>query len=166
MSASIALHHIVLVGFAAICLAAATSDAIRYLIPNRYSIAIILMYPAAVLTAPVMPDWPGAVIASLIVLTAGFTFFAFNLIGGGDVKFLAATALWAGSEHIIPFLISTALVGGGLASFIWLRHRFQPMTADTPAQDGTATAAPLVAPYGVAIAAGALLVGWRNFLGT
>ncbi len=74
MSASIALHHVVLVGFAAICLAAATTDAIRFVIPNRYSVALVLLYPAVVLTAPVMPDWTGAVIASLIVLAAGFTF--------------------------------------------------------------------------------------------
>jgi len=166
MSASIALHLVVLAGFAAICLAAATSDAIRYLIPNRYSIAIILLYPAAVLTAPVMPDWTGAVLASVIVLTAGFALFAFNFIGGGDVKFLAATALWAGSEHIMPFLITTALVGGGLAAFIWLRHRINPVVAQPGAPDAATAAAPLVAPYGVAIAAGAIFVGWQNFLGT
>ncbi len=164
MSASIALHHVVLVGFAAICLAAATTDAIRFVIPNRYSVAIILLYPAVVLTAPVMPDWTAAVIASLIVLAAGFTFFALNMIGGGDAKFLAATTLWAGSEHIIPFLIATALVGGGLAAFIWLRHRLRPVIAQAfETGDAPTTTAPLVAPYGVAIAAGALFVGWKNY---
>ena len=44
-------------------LAAATTDAIRFVIPNRYSVAIVLLYPAVVLTAPVMPDWTSAMIA-------------------------------------------------------------------------------------------------------
>ena len=38
-----------------------------------------------------------------------------GLLGGGDVKLIGTLGLWAGGELLAPFLVLTALLGGGLA---------------------------------------------------
>src|SRR6185295_3013176 len=84
---------------------------------------------------------------------------AMRWIGGGDAKLMAAASMWLGLIGLGPFVFYTALAGGALALMLlairsaWVR----PLAAGGPpwidrlATPGGAT------PYGVAIAAGALL---------
>jgi Flp pilus assembly protein protease CpaA len=110
--------------------------------------------------------------------------FARRLIGGGDVKLIAAMTLWAGPDHLALFALVTSLAGGGLAlGSLWYRHwhgvigahmaalgwnlapagraRHDP-TASPGELDASASTPidrqPLTLPYGVAIAAGGLAV--------
>lgn len=138
---------------------AAASDARRYLIPNRISVALLLLYPAYGLTLP-----PAAAVASagvgLLVFAAGAALFAMRAMGGGDVKLMAAVALWAGPAHVIEFITMTTMAGGLLAASLL-----------TPARALFPAAAALIegpearprVPYGIAIAVGGLFVASQLF---
>ncbi len=91
-------------------------------------------------------------------LVIGMGMFAMGWIGGGDAKLFAAAALWLGWPAATTFLMATTLAGGGLAVLL-LMLRTQLVRAHTPTLGGwvdrlTTPGAP--APYGVAIACGAL----------
>jgi Flp pilus assembly protein protease CpaA len=68
---------------------------------------------------------------------------------------MAATALWAGPAYVFQFLTAMAMAGGVLSLAVLLRPRFAAL-----AGRGVATHARRV-PYGIAIAAGGLLVAAR-----
>ena len=156
------LYLIIILGFAGLLLAAALSDVRSLTIPNRICVAIALLYPAYVLTAPQDVNWTGAAMVAGGFLAAGFIFFALRAMGGGDAKLLAAAALWAGPELILPFVFLTAVAGGGMAVVLWLRHLYSRAAAPsllfaTPT-DSDFLKRPM--PYGVAIAAGGLYVAF------
>jgi prepilin peptidase CpaA len=103
------------------------------------------------------------------VIVFGGVLFSRGWIGGGDVKLLAAAALWAGAGAFPPLLLLTGLIGGLLALFFLTPlgaritaardPRPERVSADNPRMRGT----PL--PYGVAIAAAGLLVTLSPYLG-
>ena len=49
--------------------------------------------------------------------------FALNMLGGGDVKLLAAVALWLGKDQVTALLILVGIVGG-LFALCWLAMRW------------------------------------------
>lgn len=159
MTANLALSFVSNAAFALLAAGAAVSDLRSLTIPNTISLAICLLYPAWVLSAAQPVDWPGALLVALFVLVAGFLLFARGWAGAGDVKLLAACALWAGPDLLAQYLFYTALAGGGLSLALWLRHRWQRAGgiglsfADAEEDFGHK---PM--PYGMAIAAGALFV--------
>ncbi len=79
------------------------------------------------------------------VLVLGAILHHCRLLGGGDVKLVAASVLWLGAEGAWSFIASVAICGGVLAALflIWIRVR-------SPALRPTL-------PYGVAIALGGIL---------
>lgn len=129
--------------------AAAVSDLVGRRIPN----AICLVLAAFGLARFVMtaPGWEIALLELAIavgLLGVGAMLFNRGLVGGGDVKLLAAGALWLGLGGVAPFLMITALVGGGLA-LLWIARR-----ALVPSLCKQS----LELPYGVAISTGGILV--------
>ncbi|MBA3324379.1 MAG: prepilin peptidase [Rhodobacteraceae bacterium] len=82
----------------------------------------------------------------LAVFAFGALLFHFGLFGGGDVKLLAAGALWIGAGSAWPFLAGTALAGGVLALGFVLWLAFARRGGARPSL-----------PYGVAIAAGGVI---------
>ncbi|MNV94047.1 hypothetical protein D3C71_1888020 [compost metagenome] len=98
------------------------------------------------------------VACALVVLAAGFTFFALRWVGGGDAKLAAATTLWLGFGLTLPYLIYAALLGGALtlailalrrmpltpflARYVWLERLHDSKTG---------------VPYGIALAVAGLL---------
>ena len=60
------------------------------------------------------------------MIVVGLVMFAGNWIGGGDAKLLAAAALWLGFDHLLSFLIWTAILGGGFSLLILAYRRFLP----------------------------------------
>jgi prepilin peptidase CpaA len=112
--------------------------------------------------------WRGAAIdlaLTVAVLLAGTVAFSFKLIGGGDVKLLAAAAGTLGYPAALSFVLLTLLCGGviGLA-YATVRGRLQATYANMqavtlPLLAGVAPARPpngLAMPYAVSIFAGAL----------
>ncbi len=80
------------------------------------------------------------------VFAFGALLFNFGLFGGGDVKLLAAGALWLGAGSALTFFASTALAGGALALGFVLWIGLAGGRRPRPSL-----------PYGVAIAAGGVL---------
>src|ERR1700753_3379266 len=90
------LHPILVCCFFALTIAAALTDIREYRIPNKISLALLALYPLHVLASPAPVDWLMAVRVASLVFAGGLTLFFCRMVGGGDVKFLAAASLWAG----------------------------------------------------------------------
>lgn len=138
---------------------AALHDLTTMKIPNWISaVLIVTFFPAAFalgLPLGVVGASVGLAIATLVV---GMGMFAANWIGGGDAKLLAASMLWMGVSGGVPFVLYTALVGGGFCLLLMTARSHLPFFAQT----GPGWVMRLMQPkgdipYGVAIAIGALL---------
>ena len=96
------------------------------------------------------------------VFVVSFALFLAGRFGGGDVKLLTASALWAGPSLIISMLVVMAVTGGALAVLVWavqLLRRYRPASYGDVSLTTAAYAVPNRLPYGVAIAAGAGVIG-------
>lgn len=148
---------LVLVYAAALTLAAAAfSDATRFVIPNVTVLglaALFLPYALTMLTPAMIFAHAGVALAAFAL---GALLFAARLMGGGDVKLIAAVGLWAGPALALQSLLVMALAGGALAltllAFGAVRTRLA--IAGFAAPEGAWKSQPL--PYGVAIA----IAGW------
>ena len=139
----------------ALLVVAATTDGVERRIPNSVSLGLALVGLARI----ALDVWTGAgwlaatadLGGAAAVFVLGAAGFGFGLLGGGDVKLLAAAALWLGASSLLPFLTVTALAGGVLAvAFLaWALVRRQ--------------AGRVALPYGIAIAAGAIFVSGGAF---
>lgn len=138
---------------AAALIIAAASDLRSYEIPDSINAGIGILYFAYAMSAPGRIDFAGACVIALIVFLVGVGLFSAGAFGGGDVKLLAATTLWAGPNLVLPFLVITALAGGLLSLTVLLRAQL--------AGRSSASAAKPNVPYGVAIAVGGLYVATR-----
>ena len=162
---------------------AALTDLRERRIPNRLTGGVAALYPVYLMLSPSPVAWPGALVLALLVGLLGLFLFARGLVGGGDVKLIAAVTLWAGLDHFAVFALVTALTGGmlGLVS-LWYR-RWSGLieahlagfglaaaggragapapAAGEPADDSPAAPTgpvPLTLPYGIAIAVGGVAV--------
>jgi prepilin peptidase CpaA len=152
------LDLIPLAGFTALMAAAAFEDLRRLVIPNAVIAGLCVLWPFHLAAAPGVA--PAAVFAAtgcgLAIFLAGALLFSRGLIGGGDVKLLAAATLWAGPGMTPALLAVTAVFGGVLSlaalSVVALRAVL------TPAATAAIPVSRVPVPYGVAIAAAALIV--------
>lgn len=94
--------------------------------------------------------WP--FLAALLVFAFGAVLFALRLMGGGDVKLMAAVALIAGPALSAPFVVYVTIAGGVVALATLLHGHLKSVSAD---------GAPKV-PYGVAIMAGGMWVCFQK----
>lgn len=146
--------------YPALVIWAGIGDATSYRIPNRITGTLALTYmPIAILFGLTINQIGLAILVALAVLVAGIIFFALGWIGGGDAKLLAACALWLGPPVLIPFLLTTALLGGGLAlGLLALRNPLLvPFVQRLPPWIERLLTPGADVPYGVAIAAAALI---------
>jgi prepilin peptidase CpaA len=154
------LQFALLLVFPALLIVAALKDVTSYTIPNWISLALIAAFaPAALVSGASLATVGLCLAAGLVALLAGMGMFAAGWIGGGDAKLFAASLLWLGWPAAGSFMLVTALAGGALTlGLLSLRSGwFEPVLAGSPgwvrklgAKDGDI-------PYGVAIAAGALM---------
>lgn len=131
--------------------AAAAEDAARYRISN-VTVAVVFVGAicAAILEGPTWALWQnGAVFAALMVL--GTFAFSAGWLGGGDVKLLAATALWLDFSSAV-WLMILVMVAGGVVAMAYLLSRPLRRRGGDGKIKGTRV------PYGLAIAFGALAI--------
>jgi prepilin peptidase CpaA len=97
--------------------------------------------------------------AGCVVHVVAFGCFVRGWIGGGDAKLAAATALWFGFDHLLPYLLYGSLFGGAL-TLLLLQFRMLPLPALLARQDWIARLHNKDAgvPYGIALAAAALCI--------
>ncbi|MFZ5668436.1 MAG: A24 family peptidase [Pseudomonadota bacterium] len=153
------LQTLVLLAFPALVIVGAMRDATSFTIPNWISIALAAaFFPAAALMGAGAGQIGLACLVGFGALVAGMGMFAAGWIGGGDAKLFAAAGLWMGLNALFPYLMVTAVAGGGLAvSLLALRSTWlRPLAARGPVWISRLATPGENVPYGVAIAAGAL----------
>lgn len=151
--------------FPALVLAAAAKDATSFTIPNWISLALIAVFPPAALAAGLtLPTIGLNVGVGVAFLAGGMAMFALRWIGGGDAKLFAAAALWLGWPAGLDFLVVTGVAGGGLAVLlVALRSPvLRPYVLAGPGWFTRLARPGEPAPYGLAIAAGALAAFTRS----
>jgi prepilin peptidase CpaA len=166
------LSYLCLAGLLTLLGLAALKDVCERRIPNRLTGALAALYPVYVLVSPTPVAWLPALGLAVAVFVVGLGLFARELIGGGDVKLLAALSLWAGPEQFVWFMLVTTLSGGALSLIaLWYRrwgfvveaHLAALGLATTTGRPSAVHDAPAgghdrsnTLPYGVAIAAGGI----------
>ncbi len=154
--------------FPAIMAFAASTDLFTMTISNRVSIVLVAgFFALAALDGVPLLEIGHHLAAGFVVLAVCFVFFSRGWIGGGDAKLAAATALWFGWTHLYEYLMYASILGGALTYLIleFRRRTLPPMLANQAwvlrlhEPNGGV-------PYGIALAAAALLVypttGWMN----
>ncbi|HEX5237993.1 MAG TPA: prepilin peptidase [Sphingomicrobium sp.] len=132
-------------------LAAVIEDASRLRISNITCLAVLVEALVAMGIEGFSTElWQNGV-ALLCVLAVGTGAFAARLLGGGDVKLLAALALWLDLQHLI-WLVAAVFIAGGLVAVAYLSTRLVTSGIAGVRQKDRRI------PYGIAIAAGAMLV--------
>ena len=146
--------------FPAMMAFAASSDLLTLTISNRVSLVLVGGFVALALIGGVSAaDVLSHLAAGCVVLVAAFSLFARGIVGGGDAKLAAATALWLGFDHLLPYLLYASLLGGALSvGLIWFRMAPLPdwLARHDWAQRRHGKDAGV--PYGIALAAAALAV--------
>jgi prepilin peptidase CpaA len=161
-----------LILFPAVMAFAASSDLLTMTISNRVSLILVGGFFVLALGGGAgVNDVLLHVGAASVVLVAAFGFFARGWIGGGDAKLAAATALWLGFDHLMPYLIYASLFGGVLTLAL-VQFRLAPLPATLARQEWVARLHRKGGgvPYGIALAAAALAVypdtPWMTAIGT
>ena len=149
-----AISSILLAVLAAMLLAACWCDLKARTIPNGLNLAV------ALLAIPFwwsigLALWPEVAlqlgIAALVFGLFAIA-FAFGAMGGGDVKLVAAIALWLPWPSVVALLFIMSVAGGALTLAMLIRHKL------------ARAAGKLEIPYGVAIAFGGLWLISERFL--
>jgi prepilin peptidase CpaA len=161
-----------LILFPALMAFAASSDLLTMTISNRLQIVLgtgfLVLAPA--IGMPAM-DILSHVGAGAMVLVLSFGLFIRGWIGGGDAKLAAACALWLGFDHLFEYLFYASLLGGAL-TLLLLQFRMVPLPALLAGQPWLERLHQKGGdvPYGIALAAGALLVYpdtvWMKVIGS
>ncbi|GJE15828.1 A24 family peptidase [Methylobacterium marchantiae] len=139
---------------------AAARDVLTMLIPNTVSLLLLLGFAVFAASTGLWGwDLASHLGAGAATLAVTFTLFAFGIIGGGDAKLAAATAIWIGFDHLADYLVVASIAGGALTLAI-LVARSHPLPSALgrfpfalhlhDAKTGV--------PYGVALSLGALIV--------
>ena len=157
---TLVIEAIKLTLFPAMMAFAASSDLLTMTIANRVSLILIAGFVLlAAMTGMSLAQIGVHAGAAAAVLVAAFVCFAFGWIGGGDAKLAAVTALWLGFAHLADYLVYASLLGGALTLAL-IQFRTMPLPQLFAGRewaerlhrpDGGV-------PYGVALAAAALLV--------
>lgn len=141
----------------ALCVYGAAHDIATLTIPNWVNAAIALLGVSALMVAGL--GWQASLwhvgLAGIVFLIS-FGLFSFGVYGGGDAKMIPAVALWMGPDAMVAFLFWMAACGGALA-LIGLASRWAPVPASAPGWVLNTLCRGDGVPYGVAIAAGAVI---------
>ena len=133
--------------------AAAIEDSIRLRISNLIVLAVVVEALVAMfahgLTFAIWENF--ALFIGFLVI--GTALFSAKMLGGGDVKLLAALGLWVDLGHA-PFLIASVFIAGGLLALLMLSSRLLFRRSD----GATLRERSGRIPYAVAIAAGSLFL--------
>jgi prepilin peptidase CpaA len=154
------LDTIRLLLFPALMAFAASSDLFTMTISNKVSLALVACFFILALAIGMSPREMGMHAgAAAIVLVVAFVFFTQGWIGGGDAKLAAAASLWFGFDHLLQYLVDAAMLGGAL-TLLMINFRMFPLPGAmqrwawlTRLHEKNAGV-----PYGIALAAAALLV--------
>ena len=146
--------------FPALMAFAASSDLFTMTISNRLSLMLGGgFFLLALISGMGLSILGMHLAAAALVLVVAFIFFARGWIGGGDAKLVAATALWFGFGHLLDYLIWASLLGGALTLLLLQFRQFDlPQVLARQKWIERLHDADAGVPYGIALAAAALIV--------
>lgn len=139
----------------ALLVAAMVQDAVQLRISNVISGSVLVLAIVAMAASGFRIGlWQNALVFA-VVLTIGAFLFERGILGGGDVKLFAAVGLWVDLASALRLLGCVAIAGGLLALLIIFLRTIAPKRLASHVK----TLQPRAGiPYGIAIAAGTLLV--------
>lgn len=140
--------YVMLCGLAIALVIAGFTDLFERKIKNWLNAAVALGAPIFWIASG-MPFWPDIVVQiglAIGVLAIFATFFAFGWMGGGDVKLLAALALWIEPLWFLNLVLAMSVIGGALTILFGAVHVIR-----------RGKGRPAI-PYGLAIASAAIWV--------
>jgi prepilin peptidase CpaA len=150
---------VALVLFPTLMVFSACTDLLTMTIPNRVSLALVVIFAALALYTHM--SWSMALshlTCGLAMLAATFLMFHMGWIGGGDAKLASATALWLGWDHLLDYGLIASLAGGVLTLVILELRRQEPRALATSPRFAHLCDKTAGVPYGIALAAGGLIV--------
>ncbi|MGH6828873.1 MAG: A24 family peptidase [Rhizomicrobium sp.] len=139
---------------------AAGFDLASFTIPNFLTLALVALFaPLGLALAMPLSAVSWHLLAGGVGLAAGLALFALGYIGGGDAKLFAAISLWLGWHDWLSFVLAASLLGGALAILL-ISVRQVPLPSALIRCNWILRLYDKDAgiPYGVALAAGALLI--------
>lgn len=146
--------------FPALMAFAASSDLLTMKISNKLVLLLTASFFAVALAVNMpLEQMAMHLLCAFVVLVVAFCLFALRWIGGGDAKLAAATTLWLGFGSTLPYLVYTALLGGGLTLLILALRRvpLNPLVARFAWLERLHDRKSGI-PYGIAMAAAGILV--------
>ena len=161
---------LVMLVFPVLVVWAAVTDFMTMTIANRVSVGLAVAgLLGLALAAPGWSQVGTHLAAAALVFAIGFACFAMGWMGGGDVKFAAAVALWLGWGHLLDYAVTFSIYGGVLTLLALVSDRMlDPLPALKVGFLARFQEHRRV-PYGVALSAAALQVFpetmWMRFLG-
>jgi prepilin peptidase CpaA len=147
--------------FAGLSLGAAVTDLTRYRIPNRIVLALLALFAGAAALHFSHVIWLSHLLPAFGCLAITGTVYAFGWMGAGDAKLVPVMALWSGVPALMPLLFWIATSGLILVAIL-VSSRFAVNSKILRRHIGL-NGLPRVlrrnesVPFGVAIAAGALI---------
>lgn len=136
------------------------SDLFSMSISNKVSLILIVSF--AVFSIAIGMElntilWHVATFA--LVLSISFVFFALNIVGGGDAKLAASTALWLGWAHTGPYIVLASFIGG-ILTLVILKFRSQviPQKLNTTQWILRLHDKKNGIPYGIALGVAAMII--------
>lgn len=140
-----------------ILLYAALSDLRSLTIPNQVPVFIIGVFAVALLWAPdSFAPLSAHFLSAVILFIVTFFMFAFNVMGAGDSKLLAALGFWIPLGQLPEFILWMTVSGAVLAAFaLYIKKsgRLKSLATQSDWIAGLHEGKSAV-PYGVAIAIG------------
>jgi len=149
-----------LVLFPLLMIYAACMDLFTMRISNGISIALTVGFLPLAMAYGLPPPVIGLHYScGLFILLITFTMFAFGMIGGGDAKLAAASAIWMGFDYLLDYLIVASLLGGVLALALLAARRI-PLPAALSRRDWIARLHDPngAVPFGIALGLGGVII--------
>lgn len=141
---------------------AAVSDFRELRIPNWISLALVALFAGYAGTIGWHLNWLQHVGVAVATFVGGLVIYVMRWFSAGDVKLLAAVALWAGPSEILPVIFVTTVAGAALAAMVLalkkLPHLFLFGRVIMVDRFVPRWARHGLLPYGIGISVGALLL--------
>lgn len=149
--------------YVALLVIGACTDVLWLKIPNSLAILLVLLFAVTVLWRQPEISVIAHVLPALGLFLVGVVLFYFGKVGGGDVKFLGAAALFVGFDLLPNFLVWLAMAGAAVAlAFLLAGRLLQRGLGSHKATRGgkirlpESLAQPGQVPYGLAISLASL----------
>lgn len=154
------LDYALMLAFPVAMAFAAMFDLFTMTIPNRISIALIVLFVvAAVVTRMPLHEVGLHLAVGLGALVILFFMFSRGWLGGGDAKLWAVAALWMGPTAVVNYTVAVGLLGGLLAlAILSYRQMALPGFMMSLPWAQRLHSKDCGIPYGIALAAAAIWV--------